>query len=122
MCSFFLSGALAIPAGSFRGKPQYAWFSGVECEGHESKLVECQNFGPFHHSAACEGADIGVRCGQPPECHEGSLRLEGGVTQELGRLEMCVNGVWGVVCNKDWDDRDSAVVCKELGFNSQSEN
>ena len=81
--------------------------------------MECQNFGPFHHLCACEGADIGVRCGQPPECQEGSLRLEGGVTQELGRLEICVNGVWGVVCNKDWDDCDSAVACKELGFNTQ---
>ena len=49
-------------------------------------------------------------------CQTGDLRLRGGVSEHTGRVEICVNGVWGTVCDDSWHPQDSTVVCKQLGY------
>ncbi len=50
-------------------------------------------------------------------CTNGELRLADGERAGLGRVEVCLGGVWSTVCGlADWDDLDAQVVCRQLGF------
>ena len=53
------------------------------------------------------------------QCEHGQIRLarESGITYGLGRLEVCVRGVWGTICrDAQWDNKDASVACRQLGY------
>ena len=47
---------------------------------------------------------------------EGSLRLVGGQIDSQGTVQICIDGVWGTVCDDIWGTSDAQVVCRQLGF------
>ena len=49
-------------------------------------------------------------------CTTGEIRLTDGTTQYEGRVEVCINGVWGTVCDNGWDTREAYAVCHQLGY------
>ena len=52
---------------------------------------------------------------------DGEVRLSNGTQLVQGRLlngrvEVCMNGRWGSVCDDHWDAVDAGVVCEQQGF------
>ena len=39
-----------------------------------------------------------------------------GPLERAGRVEICINGVWGTVCRNGWNNNDARVVCRQLGY------
>lgn len=44
------------------------------------------------------------------------IRLANDTSYNKGRLELKWNGRWGTVCDSYWDDKDTEVACRQLGF------
>ncbi|MCG8624555.1 MAG: scavenger receptor cysteine-rich domain-containing protein [Proteobacteria bacterium] len=52
-------------------------------------------------------------------CEDGDVRVSGGRHYREGRVEVCRNQQWGRVCDDEWDENDSAVVCRQLGLSEE---
>ena len=57
-------------------------------------------------------------------CSEGDVRLEDGLVENEGRVEICVSdGRWSTICSSslftsvDWGLEEASVACRQLGFN-----
>ena len=55
-------------------------------------------------------------------CVNGSVRLVGGSVSGEGTVELCVNGMYGTVCDDRWDELEARVICRQLGYSGESEN
>ena len=57
------------------------------------------------------------QCNENCPCEHGSLRLEEDeVATNKGRLEICINNMWGTICNDSFDNNDAKVVCTQMGY------
>ena len=53
-------------------------------------------------------------------CNDTDVRLVAGTREWNGRLEVCINGQWGSVCERHFEEIDAQVVCRELGHPADS--
>ena len=51
-----------------------------------------------------------------PICEDGEIQLINGMVPSEGTILICVDGVWGSVCDFGFDANAAAVVCRSLGF------
>ncbi len=116
------------------------------CAGTEDNLLSCSHNQILQHNCdhsedvavVCDGeptlnlTDFSSILSQPTvPCIDGSIRLRNPdsasestlpeydlIKEQVSRgvVELCVNGTFGSLCDSEWDDQDSSVVCRQLGF------
>ncbi|XP_049331108.1 scavenger receptor cysteine-rich type 1 protein M130-like isoform X2 [Astyanax mexicanus] len=79
----------------------------LQCRGRESQIHFCPKSSSLKHNCSHDN-DVGLVCAD-------SVRLVDGGHRCAGRVEFFYNRTWRSVCGKNWDIRDAAVVCRELG-------
>ena len=125
----YLTGAIALTEPFFGRGNASILTTNVRCTGDEELLDQC-----VHSSLLLEAVSnyqnysvAGVICqgnttSSQHECTSGDLRLVGGERESEGRVEICVEGFWGTVCNNTyigWGQQELAVVaCRQKGFTS----
>ena len=114
----------------------YTNINDLNCTGNESSLWDCPQNGLTDYtcsnyddaSVICQCKIFILFCSKLwctfnivndvvySNCTTGDVRLTDGPTEYEGRVEICMNGVWGSVCDYGWDTNEAITVCKQLGY------
>ncbi|XP_078382502.1 uncharacterized protein LOC144665191 isoform X2 [Oculina patagonica] len=86
------------------------WMDDLACSGSESHIYDCRHRGWGKHDCT-HSRDASVKCT--------SIRLANGGAN-YGRVEVCLNGIWGTICDDHWDSNDANVACRQFGYSGVS--
>ena len=111
-CFLTILGVIAYRNAYFGRGDGLIAFDDVQCIGNETSIFDC-SYTSDHNCVHFE--DAGVVCGSQ-NCNDSDIRLVNGFSSYEGRVEICLNGVWGTVCDDFWSDNDATVVCRQLNL------
>ena len=107
---FTIIGSLALSRAYFGQGTGPIHLTDVLCKGTEDSVLDCD----YTIARTCQHyEDAGVIC-QEAQCEEGDIRIADGDSESSGRVEICLYGVWGTVCDRSWGSTDARVVCRQL--------
>ena len=91
-------------------------FYDLDCATDDTHLDNCSWNDDFSDWYCFHWEDAGVQCNVP--CAEGSVRLVDGDNLNEGRVEVCKDGIWGTICDRDreWGTAESRVICRQLNL------
>ncbi|XP_038582841.1 scavenger receptor cysteine-rich type 1 protein M130-like [Micropterus salmoides] len=78
----------------------------VSCRGDENSLSLC-TLREYTRSSNNRVEEAAVEC-------SGNVKLSGGHSRCVGRVDFYDKGHWGSVCGESWDVNDASVVCRQL--------
>lgn len=55
-------------------------------------------------------------------CEDGSIRLSDTTVDSEGRLDLCVDRIWGSVLSDHFNHLDGRVACSQLGYSSDGKS
>ena len=61
----------------------------------------------MHAAAVCSDGDIRVAGESEDDLKDGRVR---------GRVEVCLRGRYGTICDDEWSHQDASVFCRQLGY------
>lgn len=96
----------------FRPGPDPFHYRKINCTGSEETLNLCNKHSPELCNSHTQ--DVGVVC--LSKCTFGDIRLIDGTEETNGRVEICIGGYWGTICDEEFDVLDAQIVCKQLGY------
>ena len=91
----------------------------IVCQGNElqtTRMLTSTVYNVYHLSLD--------RSVEASNCTDGSVRLQSGVPNIVrdGRVEVCLNKVWGTVCDRQFSEDDAQIVCAQMDFEKTSKS
>ena len=128
MCAsiFHFIGALSVRGAFFGAGSGAIYVANARCTGTEERLLDCRLL--YSGDFSCSHfEDAGVICppNEPQSCSNGNIRLlDSSSVPKLyqGRVELCLNGRWGTVCDDGWEYNEAEVACRQLGYTSNGDH
>ncbi|XP_068172361.1 lysyl oxidase homolog 2A-like [Antennarius striatus] len=135
----FMDAEAWIPSAKYGKGEGHIWLDNVHCTGGEKSLAECHSNG-FGVSDCKHSEDVSVVCSQKRIPGFKFVRKQGGeegLTVQVedvriratyshrkripitdGFLEVKDGGKWRQICNEEWTEKNSRVICGMYGFPS----